>query len=89
MTDKEMLENLLYSDFMDMVVAKKLKENIELFIHDYERLRKISLNREMTDVEFSDKADLQADILAMERVYVMYSGDWEYKSYITGAKIYA
>lgn len=87
--EKEILKELIYCDAIEQIMCIKLSDTIELFMSDYEGLKSASMRRELTDTEFVDKADLEADIMSLERVYVMYSGDWDYKSKITGRKIYA
>lgn len=82
------VEELLGSEAMDQLFFLKIKETIDLFFTDYSSLKEKHLRGELIGVGHQDMLDNEADILALERVYVCFSGDWDYVSVITGEKVY-
>ena len=86
--DEELIGVIVGSQALEQLMCRRIKEAIETFIEYYENLKEKHIRGGLDEVRLKDMLDNEQDILALERVYVCFSGDWDYVSVVTGEKIY-
>ena len=82
MTEKkypDFLKHFLHSDFLEDVIAWKMKEICERHTDEYKRLHSKHGTYGLKPHEQEDKEDHRQHAIAFKHVYIYFSGDYNYK----------
>ena len=82
MTEKkypDFLKHFLHSDFLDDVIAWKMKDICEYNTEEYKRLQSKHETYGLAVHKQEDKEDHRKHALAFKAVYIYFSGDYGYK----------
>lgn len=81
----EHTKRFINSEAMDTIIAHRIKQSIHWIYYDYVKLQD---RVDLEDHEKKDMEDMYQDIIHLENVYLYFSGDYEYRSILTGDKVF-
>lgn len=76
MNAKELLEKLVYSEFMDEIISIQLKNAIEGNIEEIKRLQSLT---NLQNFQEEDLHDCKEAVEYLHKTYIYFSGDYSYK----------
>lgn len=74
----DFVRHFLYSDFMDDLIAWKMKDSCEYHVEEFKKLDEKHKTSELTPVQQGDKQDHLRFAKAFRDIYVYFSGDYGY-----------
>lgn len=75
----DFLKHFLHSDFLDDVIAWKMKDICEYHTVEYKRLQSKYVRDGLKPHKQEDKEDHRKHAIAFKRVYIYFSGNYGYK----------
>jgi hypothetical protein len=78
MNAKELLEKLVYSEFMDEIISIQLKNAIETNIEEIKYIEEIK-HLQVNSYQEEDLHDFKEAVEHLHKTYIYFSGDYSYK----------